>query len=111
MGKVIQYTVEDGIQNRVEYAQRGKNLILQLFPKRPISTEEAMQRSENAPTVKIIQCIDQYNPKHIKTNITVPNDKMNIPFYTIEFKEFYELPTDTDYLRGKIIKALNCLSL
>jgi len=111
MPQVVKYKIEEGRQNRVEFGRRQDNLLLQLFPFRVIESVEAMRQDDNAPTVRIINAIDQYNPKHVKTQITVPNETLDIPFYTIEFKEFYKLPTDTDYLREKITKALRDLVL
>jgi hypothetical protein len=111
MPSVIKYDIQEGKQNRVESGKRNNNLILQLFPFRHIDTAEANSQEGDSPTVKIIQAIDQYNPRHIRTEIRLPHEKADIPFYTIEFKDFYSLPTDTNYLRDKITKALRDLEL
>ncbi len=111
MAKPIQYKIEEGTQNRVEHSRRGDNLILQLFPRRLILAKEAAMEDSSGPTAKIIMAIDTYNPKHIKTTIRIPQETLEIDYYTIEFKDFYHLPTDTEYMRNKITKALRDLVL
>jgi hypothetical protein len=111
MPQVVKYDIQEGHQNRVEFGRRQNNLLIQLFPKREIGTEEAMSQEGSSPTTKIIMAIDQYNPKHIATEIKTPIDKADIGYYTIELKKFFDLPTDTNYLRDKIVKALRELVL
>jgi hypothetical protein len=111
MPQIVKYDIQEGTQNRVEFGRRQQNLIIQLFPKRDVSTEEALSQDGSSPSVKIIMAIDQYNPRHIETEIKTPIDKVDIGYYTIELKKFFDLPTDTNYLRDKIVKALRELVL
>jgi len=110
------YELDEAQDVRVESTKKHDDLIIQIFPKRPIPLEEAVAKTEGSPARKIMAILDGLLPKKNvsvtdkDTYITIyPPDSTKLPAFTVIVEKFYDFPTDLEYMKGKIVTGLKKL--
>ncbi len=113
----LSYDLEEAQNVRIETTKRNESLFIQIFTKRKITTEEAVSKKDGSPARKIMAVIDGVLPKKNAavtgkdTYITIHPPREHIPCFTVEVEKFYEFPTDCEYMKGKLVKALKELRI
>ena len=111
------YVLEEAQNVRVESTKKHDDLIVQIFPKRKIPTEEAVSRAEGSPVRKIMVSLDGILPqknvsvKDKDTYITIHPPREHFAGFTVVIEKFYDFPTDVEYMKGKVVEALKKLKL
>jgi len=110
------YELDEAQDVRVESTKKHDDLIVQIFPKRKISLEEAVAKTEGSPVRKIMSILDGILPKKNvsvtdkDTYITIyPPDTTKLPAFTVIIEKFYDFPTDLEYMKGKVVTGLKKL--
>jgi len=113
----LSYVLDEAQDVRVESTKKNDDLVIQVFPKRKIPTEEAVSRAEGSPVRKIMASMDGILPKKNvsvtdkETYITIHPPRDHFPGFTVVIEKFYDFPTDVEYMKGKVITGLKKLKL
>lgn len=113
----LSYDLDESQTVRIETAKRNDSLFIQIFPRRKVTTEEAISKAEGSPARKIMTILDKILPsKNVAvegkdTYITIHPPREHIQQFTVEIEKFYEFPIDCEYMKGKIVKELKLLKI